>query len=67
MVADKVEVISKKAGQKSSWHWISDGKTGYDIEKGNKNNIGTKIIIHLNDEGKEYASRWSIENIIKKY
>ena len=67
MVADKVEVISKKVGQKSSWHWISDGKTGYDIEKGNKNNIGTKIILHLNKEGKEYASRWNIENIIKKY
>ena len=31
MVADKVEVVSKKAGTKSSWLWVSDGRTGYNI------------------------------------
>jgi len=67
MVADKVEVISKKAGAKEAWKWESDGKSGYEISKASKNNPGTTITLHLNDEGKEYASKWKIEEIIKKY
>ena len=67
MVADKVEVISKKAGAKEAWKWESDGKTGYEITKSSKNNPGTSITLHLNKEGKEFASKWKIEEIIKKY
>ena len=67
MVADKVEVISKKAGAKEAWKWESDGKTGYEITKSSKDNPGTDITLHLNKEGKEYASKWKIEEIIKKY
>ena len=67
MVADKVEVISKKAGAKEAWKWESDGKTGYEITRSSKNNPGTSITLHLNKEGKEFASKWKIEEIIKKY
>ena len=67
MVADKVEVISKKAGAKEAWKWESDGKTGYEITKSSKDDIGTEITLHLNQEGKEYASKWKIEEVIKKY
>ena len=52
MVADKVEVISKKAGQKSANRWISDGKSGYEIFPDKMEDNGTMIIIHLNDEVK---------------
>ena len=67
MVADRVEVASKKAGNKEAWRWISDGETGFEIKKDVKKDNGTSIIIHLNDEGKEFASRWQIENLVKKY
>jgi len=67
MVASKVEVISKKAGQKSAHRWISDGKSGFEIFSDKKEEIGTTIILHLNEEGKEFASRWKIQNTIKKY
>ena len=67
MVADKVEVISKKAGKKEAWRWISDGKSGFDLIKDVRNDAGTTIILHLNDEGKEYSSRWKIEEVVKKY
>ena len=67
MVADKVEVISKKAGQKSANRWVSDGKSGYEIFPDKMEDNGTMIIIHLNDEGKEFASRWKIESTVKKY
>ena len=67
MVADKVEVSTKKAGNKEAWKWSSDGKTGYDLSKEVKKETGTSITLHLNENGKEFASRWQIENLIKKY
>tara|TARA_B100000073_G_scaffold35323_1_gene26580 strand:- start:1468 stop:3333 length:1866 start_codon:yes stop_codon:yes gene_type:complete len=67
MVADKVEVASKKAGNKESWRWISDGQSGFEIKKDVKKDHGTSIVLHLNDEGKEFASRWRIESLVKKY
>ena len=67
MVADKVEVSSKKAGSKEAWKWVSDGKSGFEIAKDVKEKNGTTITLHLNDEGKEFSSRWKIENLITKY
>ena len=67
MVADKVEVASKKAGNKEAWRWVSDGQSGFEIKKDIKKDIGTSITLHLNEEGKEFASRWRIESLVKNY
>ena len=67
MVADKVEVASKKAGNKEAWRWVSDGQSGFEIKKDIKKEIGTSITLYLNEEGKEFASRWRIESLVKKY
>ncbi len=67
MIADKVEVVSKKAGNKEAWKWVSDGKSGFEITKDIKKENGTIIPLHLNEEGKEFASRWQIQELIKKY
>ena len=67
MVADKVEVATKKAGNKESWKWVSDGESGFEIKKDVKKDNGTSITLYLNEEGKEFASRWKIESLIKKY
>ncbi len=67
MVADKVEVISKKAGENSAYKWTSDGKSGYNIEDAEKDSFGTDIILYLNEEGEKYTTRWEIQNIVKKY
>lgn len=78
MVADKIEVISKKAGEADVFKWISDGKGSYEIEKVDdtafpmiddvpEGSHGTAIVLHLNNEDSEYASRWRLESIIKKY
>tara|TARA_B110000444_G_scaffold261391_1_gene313140 strand:- start:219 stop:2084 length:1866 start_codon:yes stop_codon:yes gene_type:complete len=67
MIADEVEVISKKAGKKEANKWVSDGKSGFDISKSERDEFGTTIIMYLNDEGKEFASRWKVEQIVKKY
>jgi molecular chaperone HtpG len=67
MVADKVEVISRKAGTDSAFKWTSDGKEFYEIEDAQRDTQGTTVHLFLNDEGREYANRWSIQNIIRKY
>jgi molecular chaperone HtpG len=67
MVADQVEVVTRKAGEDTAWRWTSDGKGGFEIAEGTRAGYGTTVTLHLNEAGKEYASRWQIENIVKKY
>ncbi|GHU94173.1 hypothetical protein FACS189479_06550 [Spirochaetia bacterium] len=55
MVADKIEVISRKAGEDTAWKWSSDGKDGYDIERvedpAQRDTQGSTVILHLTEEG----------------
>ncbi|AGT27516.1 molecular chaperone HtpG [Borrelia miyamotoi] len=67
IVANKVEVITKKALEEVAYIWFSDGKTGYEINKAEKDEIGTEITLYLNEEGTEYNNKWKIQEIIKKY
>jgi molecular chaperone HtpG len=67
MAADKVDVLSRKAGNNKACLWSSDGKTGYTIEDSTRDSQGTTVTLHLNDEGKEFASKWQLDSIIKKY
>ena len=67
MVADKVEVISKRAGEDTAYKWTSDGKSGYQITDAEKESFGTDIILYLNEDGGKYSNRWEIQNIVKKY
>ncbi len=67
MVADKVEVVSRKAGEETAWRWVSDGKTGFDLEPAERAVAGTTILIHFNDEGAQYANSWRLREIVKKY
>jgi len=67
MVADKIEVVSRKAGEELAWRWTSDGKSGFDIEPAERLTVGTTILLHLNEEGKQYANSWRLREIVKKY
>lgn len=67
MVADKVDVISRAYGSDTAYKWSSDGHEKYTLEESERSSYGTTIVLHLNDEGKEYANRWTIENLIKQY
>ena len=67
MVADSIEVLTRKAGEDKAWKWTSDGKSDYRIEDAERDSQGTTITMHLNDDGTEFASRWRIQDIIKKY
>lgn len=67
MVADKVEVLTRKAGEDKGWSWTSDGKSGYTLVEKEKETHGTTVILHLNEKGSEYDNRWQLEQITKKY
>ncbi len=67
MVADRVEVVSRKAGEEQAWRWMSDGKTGFDIEPAERAVAGTTVLLHFNEEGKQYANSWRLQEIVKKY
>lgn len=67
MVADRIEVISRKAGEETAWRWTSDGKTGFDIAQAEREVAGTTVLLHLNEEGKQYANSWRLQEIVKKY
>jgi molecular chaperone HtpG len=67
MVSDRVEVVSRKAGDEQAWRWTSDGKTGFNIEPAERPVAGTTVLLHLNEEGKEYADSWRLQQIVKKY
>jgi molecular chaperone HtpG len=67
MVAEKIEVISRKAAEDAAWKWSSDGKEGFEIESASRDSQGTTVTLYLTEEGTEYANRWSIEDIIKRY
>ena len=67
MVADTIEVVSRKAGEEQAFRWTSDGKTGFEIEPAEREVAGTTITLHLNDEGKQYANSWRLKEVVKKY
>jgi molecular chaperone HtpG len=67
MVADRIEVVSRKAGEEQAWRWVSDGSTGFDIEPAERSVAGTTVLLHFNEEGKQYANGWRLQEIVKKY
>ena len=67
IVADRVDVISRKAGEEQAFRWTSDGKTGFDIEPSERQQQGTSVTVHFNEDGKDYANGWKLREIIKKY
>ncbi|HFB53367.1 MAG TPA: molecular chaperone HtpG [Sulfurimonas autotrophica] len=67
MVADKVEVITKKAGEEKAYKWISDGSGEFEIEETTKEGHGTEIILHLKEGEEEFLEEHRIETIVKKY
>lgn len=67
MVADKIVVQTKKAGEEQAYAWVSDGKGEFEITKCIKQENGTEITLYLKEGEKHFASRWELKSIIDKY
>ena len=69
IVADKVEVFTRRAGAPASEGvlWSSQGEGEFDLSKIEKAERGSRIVLHLKKEESEFADGWRLRNIIKKY
>ena len=67
MVADKIDVISRKAGDEKAWHWSSDGKTGYSLDEAKRAQAGTDITLHLKKGEKDFLDETRIGYLVRKY
>jgi molecular chaperone HtpG len=68
MVADKVDVVSRRAGSAHAWLWSSDGKGSYTVAEADLAEAparGTRVTLHLMDDAKSYTSKWSVQRIVK--
>jgi len=67
MVADKVSVVSRRAGDQQGFLWESDGKGEFTIGEANKESVGTSITLHLREDESEYLEEFRLKHIINKY
>ena len=67
MVASKVEITTKKAGEKKAYLWVSDGLDGYEIIDAKKQSNGTDIKLFLKDDAKDFADSIYLRHIIRTY
>jgi len=67
MVAERIEVVSRRAAEDSAWKWSSDGREGFEIVPAERDGQGTTVTLFLTEEGAEFANRWSVQDIVKRY
>ncbi|WP_029084656.1 molecular chaperone HtpG [Bradyrhizobium sp. th.b2] len=72
MVADKIVVISRRAGESDVWTWTSSGGSGFEIARASDEDAarvvrGTEIVLHLKDDAKKYLETYEIERIVGAY
>src|SRR5579864_8213101 len=67
MVADRVEVLSRKAGEEHGWRWESDGKGEFTIEPEPNLKRGTRIMLHIREGDEDYLEPHRIRQIVKTY
>jgi len=72
MVAEKIVVVSRRAGESDVWTWTSSGGSGFEIARASDEEAarvtrGTEIVLHLKDDAKKYLEAFEIERIIAAY
>ena len=67
MVADKVEITTRKAGEEQAWKWVSNGRDGFEITEAKRDSNGTDIKLYLKESDKEYTDSIYLRQIIRTY
>lgn len=67
MVADKVEILTKKAGEDQAWFWVSNGVDGFEIREAQKETSGTEVKLFLKKDDKNYTDSIYLRHIIRTY
>lgn len=67
MVADKVEVVTRKADEDKAWKWVSNGVDGFEISETKKDTCGTEIKLFLKKDAKDYCDTIYLRHIVRTY
>ncbi len=67
IVADRVEVLTRKAGEDAATHWESAGEDEFTVSESEREHAGSTIILHLKSDAGEFADSWRVRSVIKKY
>jgi molecular chaperone HtpG len=67
MVADRVEVLSRRAGEAQGWHWVSDGSGQFTVGEAEKADRGTTIVLHLKKDAAEFLDAPRLRRIVATY
>ena len=67
LVADRVDVLSRAAGQESAFLWSSDGQKSFTVEPATRAERGTSVTLHLKAEQKEFLETWRLRELIARY
>lgn len=67
MVASDVEIFTKSYKGTPAVHWESDGNATYKIGEAEERGRGTKIVLHIADEEKEFLNEYTIRSLLRKY
>ena len=67
MVADKVEILTRKAGEDKAWFWTSNGVDGFEIREAEKETNGTEIKLFLKESEKDFTDTIQLRHIIRTY
>jgi molecular chaperone HtpG len=67
MVADRVEVTSRKAGSEEAFAWASDGAGDFTIEPANRETPGTDVVLHIKADAEEYLEPFRLESVVRKW
>jgi molecular chaperone HtpG len=67
MVADKVEIITKSYKDETAAKWTCDGSPEFTLEKHDKTERGTEIILHISEDSKEFLEEYRIRELLNKY
>lgn len=67
MVADHVDVVSRRAGSDEAWRWSSDGKGSFTLSPATRERPGTDIVLHIKEDADEFLDAWRLEAIVRKW
>ncbi|MEN3174513.1 molecular chaperone HtpG [Gluconobacter sp. OJA] len=67
MVADRVDVTSRKAGADEAWTWSSDGKGAFTLTPSTRSTPGTDIVLHMKSDAEDFLDSWRLRSIIRKW
>jgi len=67
MVADRVEVTSRRAGAEEAWSWASDGGGEFTIAPASRDEAGTDVVLHIKADAEEYLEPVRIETVVRKW